>query len=254
MIPRRTPAEIERIRASCQIVFLVQQALEERIAPGVTPRQLDALAEEIIRSHQAQPAFKGYNGFPATICTSVNDHIVHGIPDGTPLQEGDIISVDVGAQLNGYYGDAAFTVGVGRIDPRARHLIETTRTCLERAIDQARAGNRLSDISHAVQTHAEEEGMSVIRKFGGHGIGRALHEEPHINNYGPPGKGPRLRSGFVLAIEPILSLGDPELLVGDDGWTTTTCDGQPAAHSEHTVAITANGPRILTLPDPIDAS
>lgn len=254
MISRRSPAEIERIRASCQIVFLVQQALKERIAPGVTPHQLDALAEEIIRDHQARPAFKGYNGFPATICASVNDQIVHGIPDGTSLREGDIISVDVGVQLNGYYGDAAFTVGLGPIDPPTRHLIGTTRTCLELAIDQARAGNRLSDISHAIQTHAEAEGMSIVRQFGGHGIGRALHEDPHINNYGPPNKGPRLRSGFVLAIEPILSLGDPELLVGDDGWTTRTRDGQPAAHSEHTVAITENGPRVLTLPEPVDAS
>jgi len=248
VIRKKSSEEIERIRASCQIVYHVQKALAERIQPGVTTLQLDELAEQVVRDHGAVPAFKGYRDFPATICASPNDQVVHGIPDDTPLQEGDIISIDVGARLDGYYGDGAFTIGVGQIDPKTRQLIDVTRTCLELAIDQARPDRRLSDISHAVQAHAEEWEMSIIRQFGGHGIGRSLHEEPHINNYGPPGQGPRLRTGFVFAIEPILSLGSPDLAIGDDGWTTTTSDGLAAAHCEHTVAITENGPDILTLP------
>jgi methionyl aminopeptidase len=250
LIRKKGAEEIARIRASCRIVFLVQQALQERIRPGVTTRQLDTLAEEIIRAHGAVPAFKGYRGYPATICTSANTQVVHGIPDGTSLQEGDILSVDVGVRLDGYYGDGAFTVGVGQIDPEARHLIETTRDCLELGIAQARAGNRLSDISHAVQRCAESRGLAVIRQFGGHGIGRALHEEPHIDNYGPPGRGPRLETGYVLAIEPILSLGDSELTVAGDGWTTTTQDGKRTAHCEHTIAVTEQEPEILTLSPP----
>ena len=248
VIRRKLPEEIARIRASCQIVYQVQQLLIPRIQPGATTRQLDDLAEQVIRDHGALPAFKGYHGYPATICASVNEQVVHGIPDGTVLRDGDIISIDVGVRLGGYYGDGAFTLGVGQIGDPSRRLIEATRVCLEQAIDATRVGNRLSDISHAVQAHAESQSMSVIRQFGGHGIGRALHEEPHINNYGPPGRGPRLRAGFVFAIEPILSLGGPELEIDADGWTTTTCDRSQAAHCEHTVAITEDGPQILTLP------
>ena len=248
MIRKKRPEEIARIRASGQIVYQVQQLLLPRIQPGVTTRELNALAEQVIRDQGALPAFKGYHGFPATICASVNEQVVHGIPDGTVLRDGDIISIDVGVRLDGYYGDGAFTLGVGRIGDPSRRLIDATRVCLEQAIDATRVGNRLSDISHAVQAHAESQGMSVIRQFGGHGIGRALHEEPHINNYGPPGRGPRLRAGFVFAIEPILSLGGPELEIDADGWTTTTCDKSHAAHCEHTVAITEDGPQILTLP------
>jgi len=251
LIRRKSPGEIERIRASCQIVYRVQQALEQRLEPGVTSLELDTLAEEIICAHGGVPAFKGYRGFSSSICASVNAQIVHGIPDAVPLREGDIISVDVGVRFDGYYGDAAFTAGVGRVDARAQHLIDVTRECLERGISQARPDNRLSDISHAIQTWAESQGLSVVRQFGGHGIGRSLHEEPHIDNYGSPGTGPRLRPGFVFAIEPILSLGVAEVLVGEDGWTTTTRDGEPAAHCEHTIAVTQDGPDILTLPTPV---
>ena len=248
MIVRRTPREIERIRSSCQIVFLVQRALEEAMGPGISTFELDALAEKTIRAHGAIPAFKGYRGFPASICASINAATVHGIPDTTCLREGDIISVDVGVLLDEYYGDGAFTIGIGQIDDKLQHLLDTTRTCLDLGIQQARANNRVSDISHAVQTHAEAGKLSVIREFGGHGIGRALHEEPHILNYGPPGKGPRLRPGHVLAIEPILCSGKGKVILGADQWTTTTLDGSPAAHFEHTIAITEEGAEILTLP------
>ena len=248
MIARRTPREIELIRCSCQIVFLVQQALEKVIGPGISTLELDALAEETIRAHNAIPAFKGYRGFPATICASINAATVHGIPDGTRLREGDIISVDVGVLLDEYYGDGAFTMGIGQIGDELQHLLDTTRACLDLGIQQARANNRVSDISHAVQTHAEAGKLAVIREFGGHGIGRSLHEDPHILNYGPPGKGPRLRPGHVLAIEPILCSGKGKVILGADQWTTTTSDGSPAAHFEHTIAITEEGPKILTLP------
>ncbi|MEW6750160.1 MAG: type I methionyl aminopeptidase [Candidatus Latescibacterota bacterium] len=251
---RKTAEEIDRIRASCQVVCQVQQALAERVRPGVTTLELDALAEEVIRGHAAFPAFKGYRGFPAAICASVNEEVVHGIPGRRRLREGDIISVDVGVRLDGFYGDGAFTMGVGDIDLLAQHLIRVTQACLDRAVDQARPGRRLSDISHAVQAHAEACGVSVVRQFGGHGIGRALHEDPHINNYGAPGHGPRLCPGLVFALEPILSLGAGQIEVRQDGWTTVTQDRLPAAHCEHTVAITSAGPQILTLPVPIPAA
>ena len=247
-IARRSSAEIERIRASCQIVVEVRQALEAAIAPGITTLELDALAEKTIRSRNARPAFKGYHGFPASICASIDAETVHGFPGRTRLREGSIISIDVGVELDGYFGDAAFTLGIGQIRPELQHLLATTRACLEAGIQQARAGNRVSDISHAIQTGAEAAGLAVIREFGGHGIGRALHEEPHIPNHGPPGRGSRLHAGNVLAIEPILSLGSPELVVADDQWTTLTRDRRPSAHSEHTVAITENGPQVLTRP------
>ncbi|NKB67064.1 MAG: type I methionyl aminopeptidase [Candidatus Latescibacteria bacterium] len=248
MIARRTPEEIERIRASCQIVYQVQQALEEAVAPGVTTLELDRMAEELIRDEGAVPAFKGYHGFPASICASVNTEIVHGFPRSQPLQEGDIVTIDVGVLLEGYYGDGAFTLGLEPLSSQCSHLLRETSRCLELGIAQARPRGRLSDISHAVQTHAEANGLTVIRDFSGHGIGRALHEEPNVLNYGPPGKGPRLQPGFVLAIEPILGLGSDGVDTAADGWTTTTQDGSLAAHFEHTVAITEHGPEILTLP------
>jgi methionyl aminopeptidase len=247
LIHRKNAAEIDHIRAACAIVHEAQKELRQRIAPGVTTQQLDRIAEQLIRDHGGTPAFKGYQGFPATICASINAQIVHGIPDDTELTDGDIISVDVGVLLNGFYGDGAFTAGVGQIATEVQGLMDITRTCLDLAIEQARANNRLSDISHAVQSHAERAGMAVVRQFGGHGIGRSLHEDPHINNYGHPGRGPRLRPGFVLAIEPILSLGSPEMHTSDDGWTTTTADGLAAAHFEHTIAITEGDADILTL-------
>ena len=248
MIPRRGAKEIELIREACRIVYFVQQQLEAALAVGVTPRQLDELAETTIRDHGAVPAFKGYQGFPASICASVNANIVHGIPDDRPLVDGDIISIDVGAILGGYYGDGAFTFGVGAVDAECRHLLDVTRNCLALGIDQCRPGNRLSDISHAIAQHATANQVAIVREFGGHGIGRKLHEDPHILNYGPANTGPELRPGYVFAIEPILSTGDGRMRVGDDGWTTTTVDGRPAAHFEHTVAVAENGPEILTLP------
>jgi methionyl aminopeptidase len=194
------------------------------------------------------PAFKGYRGFPASICASVNAAAVHGFPSDRPLREGDLLSVDVGVKLRGYHGDGAFTAGVGTIDPSGSHLLATTRRCLAAAVGQARAGGRLSDLSHAVQSTAEAHGCCVIREFGGHGIGRDLHEDPHIANYGRPGRGPRLRPGYVLAIEPIIGLGAPEIEVAADGWTALTRDRSPVAHFEHTLAITEEGPELLTLP------
>ena len=250
MIAVRSPDEIQRIRASCEIVFAVQRALEQAVKVNVSTGELDALAERTIRERGARPAFKGYRDFPSSICTSLNSAAVHGFPSPeVNLVEGDIITIDVGVELDGFYGDGAFTVGVGDISADCRRLLETTRGALDDGIAQARAGGRLGDISHAVQSRVESEGMSVIREFGGHGIGRTLHEDPHIPNHGNPGKGPRLKPGFVFAIEPIVSLGGPELVVGDDGWTTTTRDGTPVAHAEHTVALTAEGPEILTLPE-----
>ena len=228
----KKPAELAQIHASCQVVYQVQQALDAAIAPGVTTLELDRLAEQIIHARGGRPAFKGY----------------HGFPNGRPLRQGDLLTVDVGVELEGYYGDGAFTCGVGALSGPAQHLLDTTRACLEAGIDQARAGGRLSDISHAVQSCAEAAGTVVVRQYGGHGIGRALHEDPHVSNYGPPGRGPRLQPGLVLAIEPILSLGAHQVEVDEDGWTTRTRDGALAAHCEHTVAITEEGPWILTLP------
>lgn len=248
MVEIRTPEEIEKIRASCRIVFLVQQALVAAARPGVSTLELDRLAEETIRDHGASPAFKGYHGFPASICASVNDEAVHGFPRPEALHSGDILSVDVGVELDGFFGDGAFTLGVGRISSDEQHLLETTRAALDDGIEMARAGGRLSDISHAIQARAEVNGMSVVREFGGHGIGRALHEAPHIPNYGSPGRGPKLKPGLVVAIEPILSMGKPDVVVAEDGWTTLTRDGTAVAHFEHTVAITADGPDVLTLP------
>ena len=253
MIRRKKTSEIERISASCQIVFAIQQKLEALIAPGISPLELDRNAEAEIRARGAVPAFKGYHGFPHSICASVNASVVHGFPDDTPLAEGDIISIDVGARLDGYYGDGAFTVGVGAISAQAQRLLAGTLACLDLGIAQAQPDGRLSDISNAIQNHADAQGLGIIREYGGHGIGRSLHESPHINNYGPPGKGPRLKPGHVFCIEPILCLGDPQADHLDDGWTTLTRDRSLAAHSEHTIAITEDGPQILTLPAAVPA-
>ena len=197
MIRRKDPTEIERIRASGQIVFSVQQKIEALIAPGISTRELDAIAEAAIREAGARPAFKGYHGFPASICASVNASIVHGFPSDEPLKEGDIVSIDVGAELDGYYGDGAFTIGVGSISADAAQLISITQQCLALGIEQMRPDARLGDISHAIQRCAEAAGYSIVREYGGHGIGREMHESPHINNYGAPGKGPRLKAGHV---------------------------------------------------------
>lgn len=253
MIRRKKSSEIERIRASCQIVFAVQQKLEALVAPGISTLELDRIAEAEIRSLGGAPAFKGYRGFPYSICASVNASIVHGFPDETPLREGDIVSIDVGARVDGYYGDGAFTIGVGAISAEAQRLVWGTLACLDLGIAQARPNGRLSDISHAIQRHADTQGLAIIREYGGHGIGRSLHESPHIDNYGPPGKGPRLKPGHIFCIEPILCLGNPEIEHLDDGWTTLTRDRSLAAHAEHTVVITEDGPQILTLPVAVPA-
>ena len=248
MISIHTPSDINHIRTACHLVYRAQQALREAIGPGVTTVELDELAEATIRAGSAIPAFKGYGGFPYTICASINAEAVHGFPRPEPLQRGDILSVDVGVELDGFFGDAAFTVAVGASSPESDRLLNTTAAALDDAIAAARPGARLSDISHAVESRARAGGLSVVREYGGHGIGRTLHGEPHIPNYGKPGRGAVLVPGYVLAIEPILSLGDPEVEVGDDGWTALTVDGSPVAHFEHTIAITATGAEILTLP------
>ncbi|HEY5160870.1 MAG TPA: type I methionyl aminopeptidase, partial [Gaiellaceae bacterium] len=206
--------------------------------------------EEFIRSHGAEPTFKGYHGYPASICASPNAMVVHGIPDHYTLAEGDILSVDVGATLNGYVGDGAFTFPVGEIDPTARRLLETCRAALAAGIGQATAGNRLSDISHAVQAKTEQAGFSVVRTLVGHGVGRVMHEDPQIPNYGEPGRGPELKVGMTLAIEPMITAGSPDVYVHEDEWSISTADGSLAAHFEHSVAVTESGPRILTaVPD-----
>ncbi|MEE2658127.1 MAG: type I methionyl aminopeptidase [Candidatus Latescibacterota bacterium] len=248
LIPRYTRSEIDRIRLAGAIVHQVQRALEAEIGPGVTTAELDALAESTIRRAGGEPAFKGYHGFPASICTSINAEAVHGFPRPEPLSEGDLLCIDVGIRLEGWYGDGAFTLSVGEPVPPVRNLMEATRTALAAAVAAAQVGNRLSDISHAVESAARDAGVHVLRDYGGHGIGRELHGEPHIPNYGGPGRGPLLEAGQVFALEPIFGLGTGEVAVDKDGWTVLTVDGSPAAHFEHTVALTEQGPEILTLP------
>lgn len=246
MIVCRSKAEIEKIQRSCRIVAEVLDRVSRMVEPGVTTKQLDSYAEELILKAGAAPAFKGYRGYPASICTSVNQQVVHGIPSDYRLKEGDIVGIDVGVVVDGYYGDAAVTVPVGEISDELKRLIRVTRDALERGIEQARANNRLYDISAAIQRHAEAHGFSVVREFVGHGIGTKLHEEPQVPNYGKPGTGPRLREGMVLAIEPMVNTGGWQVRVLPDNWTVVTVDGGFSAHFEHSVAITENGPLVLT--------
>ena len=235
------------MQASNRLVAQILEALEGAVAPGVTTAELDVLAEKLVRDAGAVPAFKGYRGFPATLCTSVNAEVVHGIPSQKrPLADGDIVSIDIGVKLDGYFGDSVVMVPVGTVPERTKELLTVTRQSLERAIGQVKVGGRLSDIGHAVQAWVEAHGFSVVREFVGHGIGEALHEEPQIPNYGQPGRGPRLAEGMVLAIEPMVAMGRPEVKVLRDGWTAVTKDGSLAAHFEHTVAVGADGPVILT--------
>lgn len=248
MIVVKSPRELEKMRAAGKIVAEVLALLESLIKPGVTTAQLDRIAERECRRQGAEPAFKGYGGFPYAICASPNDRIVHGFPDENPLVEGDILSIDFGVLHKGFYGDAAITVAVGEITDPVRRLVEATRASLERAVEKTVAGGRLSDLSHAVQSYVEPFGFSVVRDFVGHGIGRKLHEAPQIPNYGPPGQGPRLKPGMTLAIEPMINAGVPEVRVLEDGWTAVTQDGKWSAHFEHTVAVTEHGPEILTRP------
>lgn len=242
----KSSAELELMHEANAIVLRTLQVVAEAAKPGVSTARLDALAEEYIRTHGAVPAFKGYRGFPATLCTSVNEVIVHGIPSPRQrLAEGDVLSVDCGAIWKGYYGDAAVTVPVGVIAKEARVLLEVTRECLARAVALARPGRRLSDIGEAIQTHAERHGFAVVREFVGHGIGRALHEDPQVYNFGPAGRGPELRPGLVLAIEPMINQGAPGVVIDDDGWTARTEDGKLSAHFEYSVAVTPDGPWVL---------
>lgn len=248
MIHIRTREEIEKIRRSSRLVARALREIRQAIRPGVTTEELDRVAEEVITKGGGRPAFKGYRGYPASLCASVNDEVVHGIPDKRRLKEGDIVSLDLGVLMDGYYGDAAITVPVGRVSKLARRLLEVTEEALYRGIEKARVGNRLFDISHAIQRRVEEAGFSVVRDFVGHGIGRNLHEEPQVPNFGPPGQGPRLVEGMVLAIEPMVNTGTWRVRVLDNGWTVVTEDGGLSAHFEHTVAITESGPEILSLP------
>ena len=238
---------MELIRASCRVVGLAHRALREWVRAGVTTQKLDRVAEDVVRDCGAEPAFKGYHGFPATACISINEEVIHGIPGARELSEGDVVSIDLGAKLAGYYGDQAVTVSVGEVPSEVHRLLEATRTSLFKGIEAAQVGGRLADVSGAVQRWVEGEGFSVVRQFVGHGIGRMLHEEPPVPNYLPLERNPRLRKGMVLAIEPMVNTGAPEVVVADDGWTASACDGLPAAHFEHVIAITNDGPEILTM-------
>lgn len=252
MIIRKSASEIERMAKPGELVARTLALLGAAIAPGVTTAELDALAEEFIRSHGAEPTFMGYHGYPASICASPNEMVVHGIPGRYTLAEGDVLSVDVGVTLNGFVGDGAFTFPVGEIDPAARRLLETCSAALAAGVKQARVGNKLSDISHAVQATTESAGFSVVRTLVGHGVGRVMHEDPQIPNYGEPGRGPELRVGMTLAIEPMITAGSPDVFVHEDEWSISTVDGSLAAHFEHSIAVSENGPRILTAAPNVD--
>ncbi len=234
------------MRVPCRFVAEILAILREAVRPGVTTQALNDLAEQELKKRKARPAFKGYSGYPYTLCCSLNDQVVHGMPTSTALVAGDILSIDCGAWYDGFYGDAAITVPVGTVSVEAERLIRVTEESLHRAIRFVTPDNRLSDISHAVQSYVESHGYSVVRDFVGHGIGKALHEGPQIPNYGVPGRGPRLKTGMVLAIEPMINQKGHEVRVLSDGWTAVTCDGGLSAHFEHTVAVTDNGPQILT--------
>jgi methionyl aminopeptidase len=248
MIILKTKAELEIMREAGRIVALTHRELAKAIKPGVTTKELDELAETFIRSKGAVPSFKGYGGFPGSICASVNEELVHGIPGKRALQEGDIISIDIGVQFQGYHGDSAWTYAVGKISEEDQRLMQVTEESLYKGLEMALPGNRLTDISHAIQVHAEAAGFTIVREYVGHGIGQHLHEDPQIPNYGPPNRGPRLKPGMVLAIEPMVNAGERYVRTLEDNWTVVTVDGKRCAHYEHTVAITEDGYEILTRP------
>jgi methionyl aminopeptidase len=247
MIIYKTPQEIAAMRTSNQIVARILGELKALVRPGVKTRDLDAFAENRTREMGATPAFKGYRGYPASLCTSVNEEIIHGIPSSRVLKHGDIIGLDFGVLFEGFYGDAAVTVPVGEISPQTQRLIAVAETAFFKGIAQMKMGNRISDISHAIQVYVESKGFSVIRSFVGHGIGYSLHEEPQVPNFGPPGRGPKIKEGLTLAIEPMIAMGNWEEEVLGDGWTAVTKDKSLSAHFEHTVAMTAGGVEILSL-------
>ncbi len=246
-IPIKNREEIKKIREACKIAAKVIEAIQNRIAPEIDTESLDEFAEKMILKLKAYPAFKGYRGYPKTICASINDEVVHGIPSRDRiLKSGDIISIDLGVRFKGYYGDVAATFGVGKISPLAKKLIETTRNSLYIGISKAQAGNKLGDVSSAIETYVTQHGFSVVRRFVGHGIGKQLHEEPEIPNFGFPGEGPELKNGMVLAIEPMVNAGSYEVEILKDGWTAVTKDGKLSAHFEHTILISGEQPEILT--------
>jgi methionyl aminopeptidase len=243
----RSPAEIEKLRRANQLVVRILNELRALVVPGATTQEIDWRAEQLTADAGAEPAFKGYRGFPYTICASVNEQVVHGFPSDRSLAQGDILSIDMGVRLDGYYGDCAVTLPVGRISAETQHLLDVTQQALDVGIAQVGVGRRVSDIGQAVQAHVEAHGYSVVREFVGHGVGTKLHEEPQVPNYGPPGRGPRLAEGMVVAIEPMVNVGKAAVRVLHDGWTAVTVDGSLSAHFEHTIAVTATGPDILTL-------
>lgn len=247
MIILKTRREIEIMRKAGRLVAESHELVRRHIKPGVTTKELDRLVEEFLRSRNAIPTFKGYNGFPFSICTSINEEVVHGFPSDRELKDGDIVSVDIGATFEGYVGDSAKTYLVGEVDEEKKHLVEATRQSFYEGIKFARTTYRLSDISHAIQAYAESKGLSVVRDFVGHGIGKNMHEEPQVPNFGKPGKGPRLQEGMVLAIEPMINAGTYNVRILENNWTVVTVDGKPSAHYEHTVAITDGEPELLTI-------
>ena len=247
MIPIKNEREISMMRRACKITAAARALAGEMVRPGVTTKEIDKAVHDFIVSQGATPSFLNYSGYPASACISVNNTVIHGIPDGRVLQEGDIVSVDVGAYLEGFHGDCAATFACGKISPQAQKLIDVTRQSFFEGIKFARQGNRVSDISHAVQSYVEENGFSVVRAFIGHGVGRDLHEEPEVPNYGKPGRGPRLIKGMTIAVEPMVNAGTFEVQVLKDGWTTVTADGKLSAHYENTVLITDGEPEILTV-------
>lgn len=246
MIICKTPREIEIMREAGRIVALAHQELQKHIQPGITTKELDVIAEKFIRGSNAIPSFKGYNGFRGSICASVNEELVHGIPGDRVLREGDIISIDIGAKYNGYHGDSAWTYPVGKISEESERLLEVTEESLYKGLAEAKPGERLSNISHAIQTYVEQHQFSVVREYVGHGVGQDLHEDPQIPHYGPPNKGPRLKPGMVLAIEPMVNAGSRYVRTLSDNWTVVTQDRKMCAHFEHTIAITDTGYEILT--------
>jgi methionyl aminopeptidase len=242
----KSAGEIESLERANALVLKILDALEAMVAPGVTTADLDRESEELTRKAGARPAFKGYRGFPGSLCASINEEVIHGIPSKKrALKEGDIVSLDFGVVLDGYYGDSARTVAVGRIPEESNRLLAVTQEALEKGLAQAKVGGRLSDIGFAIQSHVERAGFSVVREFVGHGIGTSLHEDPQVPNYGPPGTGPLLKEGLVLAVEPMVNQGSADVRIQADGWTAVTVDGLPSAHFERCVAVTADGPRIL---------
>jgi methionyl aminopeptidase len=246
MIIMKNDRELVYMRDAGRLVAQTHTEMKKAVRPGITTKELDSIAEDFIVSADARPAFKGYNGFPATICASINEEVVHGIPGLRKLESGDIISIDIGAVINGFFGDSAVTLPVGEVTSEAQRLLEVTEQSLQEGIKKAVVDNRLFDISHEVQAYVESNGLSVVRDYVGHGIGRNMHEDPQIPNFGKPGRGPRLQAGMTLAIEPMVNLGTYEVVTKQDNWTVVTRDGKLSAHFEHTIAITDKGPEILT--------